>query len=188
MARTVKPGGFGDPEGVLPSASSTRADLPRVGSFELAAGNGHGGGRPGGVVGASGFGDAAATAGAGGNGTAHGAVRSGGFGDAAPDAPSSAGRVRTSAAAEYKPVEILFKPKPVYTEQARSAKVEGQVLLEVVFAASGDIRVERVVRGLEYGLNDAAKAAAMKIRFHPAMRNGAPVDTKATVNITFALT
>ena len=55
-------------------------------------------------------------------------------------------------------VEILSKPKPAYTEEARARRVEGEVLLQVLFAASGQVRVIATVRGLGYMLDtDAAK-------------------------------
>ena len=54
------------------------------------------------------------------------------------------------------PVEILFKPTPAYTDEARALKLEGDVILEVEFSASQGILVLRVVRGLGHGLNEAA--------------------------------
>jgi hypothetical protein len=44
-----------------------------------------------------------------------------------------------------------------------------------------------VVRGLGHGLDENAVAAAGGIRFHPARRDGTPVDYQATVHITFEL-
>ena len=54
------------------------------------------------------------------------------------------------------PVEITYKPNPVYTDEARSLKLEGEVLLEVSFGANGTLHVNRVVRGLGHGLDEAA--------------------------------
>ena len=88
---------------------------------------------------------------------------------------------------ELKPVEILFKPKPAYTDEARSKKIEGEVLLQVVFSASGEVRVERVVQGLGYGLDESAESAARQIRFRPAQQEGQPVDSNAIVHITFEM-
>jgi TonB family protein len=85
------------------------------------------------------------------------------------------------------PVEIMFKPSPVYTDEARSLKLEGEVLLEVSFSANGTLHVNRVVRGLGHGLDEAAVAAATKIRFKPASRGGQPVDSTAIVHVTFQL-
>ena len=42
---------------------------------------------------------------------------------------------QTAAVSNTKPVEILFKPKPAYTTEARTKKIEGDVLLQVVFTA-----------------------------------------------------
>ena len=86
------------------------------------------------------------------------------------------------------PVEILSKPKPVYTDEARNLKLEGQVSLEVLFLSNGSMRIVRVVHGLGHGLDEAAEQAAMQVRFRPAMRGGIPVDTSATIRITFQLT
>jgi TonB family protein len=85
------------------------------------------------------------------------------------------------------PVEIVFKPTPEYTDAARSARIEGTVSLELEFTASGDVRVLRVVRGLGHGLDEAAQRSALRIRFKPAQSDGRPVDSRATIHITFRL-
>jgi TonB family protein len=151
-----------------------------------------------------GFGSAASTRGAA-NGV--GAVTTGGFSNGAP-APRGAANgpaevqtagfdLRASAAAQPssaavtkpidRPVEIVFKPTPEYTDEARSARIEGTVSLELEFTAAGDVRVLRVVRGLGHGLDEAAQRAALRIRFKPAQSDGRPVDSRATVHITFRL-
>ena len=84
-------------------------------------------------------------------------------------------------------VEITFKPNPIYTPEARSLKIEGEVLLEVMFGADGQLHVNRVISGLGHGLDEAAIDAANKIRFKPALRNGRPVDSIAVVHVLFQL-
>jgi TonB family protein len=84
-------------------------------------------------------------------------------------------------------VEIVFKPKPAYTTEARNLNLEGEVLLEVMFGANGSLRVNRIVRGLGHGLDEAAVTATGKIRFKPAQRNGASVDSTAIVHVMFQL-
>ncbi len=84
-------------------------------------------------------------------------------------------------------VKIIAKPRPEYTAEARDRQVEGEVQLEILFAASGDIDVLRVVQGLGYGLDENAIEAARKIRFEPARRDGEPVNLVATVHIRFQL-
>jgi TonB family protein len=152
------------------------------------------------VVATGGFGSAASTQRA----TASGAVTTGGFGSsaatqrvAASGEIQTAGFDRASAPAQAavaatpkpnaRPVEIVFKPTPEYTDEARSARVEGTVSLELEFTAAGDVRVLRVVRGLGHGLDEAAQRAALRIRFKPAQSDDRPVDSRATVHITFRL-
>jgi TonB family protein len=137
-------------------------------------------------VGAFGEGNSARSAGDT-RGSSAGAVRVGGFGDRTVSATENRPPPQPEMNA-YTPVEILFKPKPVYTTDARDARVEGEVSLEVVFLATGQIRVGRVLRGLGHGLDEAAQQAAALVRFKPAMRGRVPVDTPATIRITFELT
>lgn len=84
-------------------------------------------------------------------------------------------------------VEIVSKPKPVYTDEARALRLEGEVVLEVLFAAIGRASVVRIVKGLGHGLDEAAVRAAEGIRFKPALREGRPVDHVATLRVVFQL-
>jgi TonB family protein len=85
------------------------------------------------------------------------------------------------------PLEILSKPTPEYTEEARTLRIEGDVLLEVEFCASGQVKVVRVVRGLGHGLDEAATRAAQSMRFKPAQSGGRAIDFRTTVHILFRL-
>lgn len=109
-----------------------------------------------------------------------------GFGDATVSAGPVAAP-STSVLAVARPVEILSKPRPVYTAEARGRRIEGEVLLRVLFAASGEVRVLATVRGLGYGLDENAVAAAEAIRFRPAERAGVAADSTAVVHIVFQL-
>jgi TonB family protein len=84
-------------------------------------------------------------------------------------------------------VEIVFKPRPAYTDEARKLNLEGEVLLEVIFGANGELHVNRVVRGLGHGLDEAAVTATNKIKFRPAQRNGSAIDSTAIVHVMFQL-
>jgi TonB family protein len=87
----------------------------------------------------------------------------------------------------HEPIEILAKPRPIYTDEARRLRIEGEVILEVLFRASAQVCVLRVVKGLGHGLDASAENAAMGIRFHPAAEHGRAVDSVATVKIEFQL-
>lgn len=217
-AKELKVGGFGDPNGAKTSPEAKNPTLvAKVGSFESPIGEGSAGGRGGagrgtirqtafgategagsgpggnglgvghGTVRQSGFGAADGGGnGTGGNGRG-GTVKTGGFGETAAAANQPAQRQRPVAPTTT-PVEILSKPKPVYTQEARSLHLEGEVSLDVIFSASGSVQILRVVQGLGHGLDEAAQNAASRIRFKPGTRDGAPVDTRATIRIVFELT
>lgn len=84
-------------------------------------------------------------------------------------------------------LEIKSKPTPAYTTEAREKKIEGNVELAVVFKANGEVTVTRVIKGLGYGLDENAEAAARGIKFIPAKRNNEPVDFEATIIVVFQL-
>lgn len=188
----VQTGGFGDPNGVPAKASQNRAvNIAQAGGFDMPTGPGYGNGTGGahgarGVVASTGFGGGVATGNA--RTSSAGTVREAGFGDAdVPAPPTVQARPAAQAAAKIVPAEILSKPVPIYTEEARAKRIEGEVLLEVVLEASGRLRVLRVVRGLGHGLDDAAVHAAEQIRFKPAMKDGQPSDSTAVLHIIFQL-
>jgi TonB family protein len=188
-AREVQTGGFGDPNGVRGvSDKKGPATMTAVGSFDMPAGPGNGNGTGGargaqGTVASTGFGDVGA--GGTGNRTRQGTVSQAGFTQVS--APVAGPKARTEERANVKPVEILYKPRPVYTAEARQLHVEGEVLVEVMFAASGQLQVQRVVKGLGHGLDESALRAAQQIRFRPAQRDGSPYDSAALVHIVFEL-
>jgi TonB family protein len=84
-------------------------------------------------------------------------------------------------------VEILEKPRPLYTQEARDKKIEGEVILQIVFSATGVVNVERIISGLGYGLENSAENAARQIRFRPATIAGMPVDSTAVIHMNFQL-
>jgi TonB family protein len=130
---------------------------------------------------AAGFGDAASVP------PAHSAPRTlSPTGFYAVSAAQAARRVGSGKGVS-EPIEILAKPKPIYTEEARRLRIEGEVVLEVLFRASAQVCVLRVVKGLGHGLDASAEIAAMGIRFHPAAEAGRAVDSVGTVKIEFQL-
>jgi TonB family protein len=190
----VQTGGFGDPMGVPGHGKpNARLTIASTGSFDLPEGPGHGNGAGGakgiqGTVASAGFGNGIAQPGQGdgrSNGRGH-AVKTGGFGtETVAQGPARRRPLQTGPATT--PVEVTYKPNPVYTQEARQLKLEGDVLLEVLFAANGQLHVDRVVRGLGHGLDEAAVAAAKAMKFKPAQRNGVPVDSTAIVHVMFRL-
>ena len=189
----VQTGGFGDPNGIA-GTGKTNAKLyaAPTGAFDMPAGPGQGNGSGGakgikGTVASADFGSGVATSGKGdGRSNGKGGISTGGFGaeQVVHQAPKIA---QMDSGPATTPVQITYKPNPVYTQEARDMKLEGEVLLEVSFSADGTLHVNRVVRGMGHGLDEAAIAAANKIRFKPALRMGQPVDSTAVVHVSFQL-
>jgi TonB family protein len=186
----VQTGGFGDPNGLTGTGKQgAKLYAAQAGSFDMPAGPGQGNGSGGakgikGTVASADFGNGIAT-GSKGDGRS-GGISTGGFGaeQVVHGGPKLA---QADAGPASIPVEITYKPQPVYTDEARGLKLEGEVLLEVSFGANGKLHVNRVVRGLGHGLDEAAMAAANKMRFKPALRMGQPVDSTAVVHVLFQM-
>lgn len=191
----VQTGGFGDTNGAAtPPTNDRPVTIAKLGSFDLPSGQGSGNGMAGprrmvGLAASAGFGNGMATGdGSGRQLASRGTVRQGSFGNANdPVLEPARAKVTENATAKTLPAEILSKPTPDYTDEARKLRVEGEVLLEVVFGASGQLRVVLVVRGLGHGLDENAVRAAEQIRFKPASQNGQATDSTAILHIIFQL-
>jgi TonB family protein len=186
----VQTGGFGDPNGIPGKGDPNKTtNVNRLGSPALPGGPGYGNGTGGdkgirGTVASTGFGNGTANPPP--SGGKRGTIQSTGFADqtVSTDAPK---KKAASGEGATTPVDILEKPRPEYTAEGRSLKIEGDVVIEMVFLANGSVQVNHVVSGLGHGLDEAATRAAQQIKFKPAKRDGQPVDFPARVRIEFRL-
>jgi len=86
------------------------------------------------------------------------------------------------------PPKVLYKPTPVYSAEARSLHLEGNVSLKIRVTAAGSVEVIQVVHSLGHGLDESAKQAILATRFKPALDgSGHPVDWEGTVLVNFQL-
>ena len=76
---------------------------------------------------------------------------------------------------------------PEYTEEARRNKVTGTVILKVVLSSNGQITNISVVSGLPFGLTERAIAAARKMQFVPAVKDGKNVSMWTQLEYNFDL-
>jgi TonB family protein len=187
----VQTGGFGDPNGVAGKGDPKHAtNVARLGSPALPGGEGYGNGTGGkegirGTVASTGFGNGTAIAPTGGG--KKGSVVSTGFANAADNtAEAPKKKQQNNGPADNAPT-IIEKPKPEYTAEGRSLKIEGDVVVDMVFLANGTVQINRVVSGLGHGLDEAAVRSAQQIKFKPAKRAGESVDFPARVRIEFRL-
>jgi TonB family protein len=185
----VQTGGFGDPNGLPGKGDPNKTtNVNRLGSPALPGGPGYGNGTGGdkgarAVVASTGFGNGIANPPQGGG--KQGVVQSSGFANqtVASDAPKK----KASADSGTSQVDILSKPRPEYTAEGRALKLEGDVVIDLVFLANGSVQVNHVVSGLGHGLDESAVQAAQQIKFKPAKRDGEAVDFPARVRIEFRL-
>lgn len=85
------------------------------------------------------------------------------------------------------PPRLLREVRAEYSDQARRANLEGEVVLEIVVRRDGTVGDVRVLRGLGLDLNDRAIRAVRQWRFSPARLKGTPVDVVVEVAVEFRL-
>ncbi len=86
------------------------------------------------------------------------------------------------------PPKAIAQPLPSYTEAARSAGVEGIVLLKCVVLEDGTVANCQLLRTAGWGMDESAFLAVQdKWRFEPARLNGKPVAVQANIEVTMRL-
>jgi len=85
------------------------------------------------------------------------------------------------------PPKLISKHEPDYTPEARALKVEGQVTLRVMVDVDGSARDIKLIKGLGYGLDEAAVSALSQWQFQPGTRGGVPVAVVATIEVNFRM-
>lgn len=83
--------------------------------------------------------------------------------------------------------ELVRHVEPVYPQEARDYRVSGVVVIEATIDETGTVRRTRVVKGLPFGLSDAAEAAVQRWKFRPATMEGNPVSVAHNVTVEFNL-
>lgn len=112
----------------------------------------------------------------------------GGFGGYGGGGPGVVDYSRTFRGAEVsRKARIKSKPEPGYTDAARKFDVRGVVRVRAVLASSGAVERVAVIRGLPHGLTQSAVAAARKIKFEPAEKDGRRVSQYVTLDYNFQI-
>jgi len=86
-----------------------------------------------------------------------------------------------------RPPVLIFKKEPDYSDEARKAKYQGTVLLNVEINDSGLVGQVQVVRSLGLGLDEKAIEAVKQWRFKPATKDGQPVSASMQLEVNFRL-
>ncbi len=83
--------------------------------------------------------------------------------------------------------KLIWKVEPEYTEEARAAKLQGTVQMNVVIGTDGAASQFQIHQGLGLGLDQKAIDAVRQWQFQPATKEGAPVPVIATIQVNFRL-
>jgi TonB family protein len=159
---------LGPPELNLPSPNEANFGDPLASFLSASAGSGSGAGIGTGSGGGIGSGSGGGLGPGSGGGTGGGAFRPGTGGVGYPS--------------------CLYCPEPQYSEDARKAKYQGTVVLQVVIQPDGRATDIRIVKGPGLGLEEKAIEAVRTWRFKPALGpSGKPVATITPIEVTFRL-
>ncbi len=83
--------------------------------------------------------------------------------------------------------KLISKVEPEYSEEARKAKFQGVVVLQIVVDAKGNAVNPKVMKSLGLGLDEKAMEAVRQWKFTPGFKDGKPVAVAATVEVNFRL-
>jgi periplasmic protein TonB len=82
---------------------------------------------------------------------------------------------------------LIFSVEPEFSEEARKAKVAGNVLVNLWVDTNGNPSHVHVIRGVGMGLDEKAMEAVRQYKFKPAMENGKPVLVELNVEVNFQI-
>ena len=107
--------------------------------------------------------------------------------DSIPTVPGGSGRWPMKIGSGVLPPKKVYAPQPLYTEDARQARIQGVVILEAIIDEQGRVRNVKVLKGLPEGLSESAVETAAEWEFEPATLNGEPVPVYFNLTIRFSL-
>ena len=159
---------LGPPDLKVPSPAEVNFGDPLASLLSASAGPGGGGGIGTGSGGGIGSGSGGGLGPGSGGGTGGGAFRPGTGGVGYPS--------------------CLYCPEPQYSEDARKAKYQGTVVLQVIIQPDGHATNIQIIKGPGLGLEDKAIEAVRTWKFKAAVGpTGTPVATLTTLEINFRL-
>jgi len=84
---------------------------------------------------------------------------------------------------------LVKEVKPVYTKEAREARIEGIVGVDAVVLKDGTVGDVKISKSLDqkYGLDEEAIKCAKQWLFKPGTKDGKPVDVRVAIEISFKL-
>jgi protein TonB len=82
---------------------------------------------------------------------------------------------------------LIYGPEPEFSDEARKAKYQGVVLLQVVVGPEGETHGIRVAQSLGMGLDEKAIEAIRQWKFEPSRKEGVPIAVVVDIEVNFHL-
>ena len=115
-----------------------------------------------------------------------GGVLGGIIGGAGPPPPPKPTQQRIRVGGNVAAAKLVHQVQPVYPQIAKTAHVQGTVLLHAIIAKDGTIQELQYVSGPPL-LMRAAMDAVHEWRYSPTLLNGEPVEVDTTIQVVFTL-
>ncbi len=74
-----------------------------------------------------------------------------------------------------------------YPQQAMKQGIEGKVYAMVFVSDNGDVTKVKIVKGIGYGCDEAAKKGILQTKFNPGVQNGKKQNVKFALPINFKI-
>lgn len=107
-----------------------------------------------------------------------------------PEGPTGTGSSVSGAmqiSGNIAPPVKIHSVRPLYTEEARQARIQGVVILQAVIDTDGKVVNVKILKGLPMGLDQTAIDAVTQWRYKPAVLEGEPVPVYYNITISFHL-
>ncbi|MBZ5552911.1 MAG: TonB family protein [Acidobacteriia bacterium] len=101
------------------------------------------------------------------------------------EAPKPVQRIRVGGNVQQ--ANLISSPRPAYPPLAKSARIQGSVVLEAVISKQGTVENLTVIQGHPL-LVQSALDAVKQWRYRPTLLNGEPVEVITTITVNFSLT
>jgi TonB family protein len=89
---------------------------------------------------------------------------------------------------DIRPPVRLHSPPPLYTPEAREVRIQGVVIVQAVIDETGAVTSVRPLKGLPFGLTEAAVEAVRQWAFEPARdADGSPVAVYYNLTVNFQI-
>jgi protein TonB len=109
----------------------------------------------------------------------------GGTGSNLPPPPKPT-QQRIRVGGNVQSAKMIRQVQPVYPQIAKTAHVQGTVLLHAVISKDGSVQELQYVSGPPL-LMKAAMDAVREWRYQPTLLNGEPVEVETTISVIFSL-